>query len=76
MWLHGFDVDPATGRLYVAVAAYGPPPRRPAGTIQVGRSDDRGETWSFATLPAAPEAAAADSRASGRTSWPVRDMSW
>ena len=57
MWLHGFDVDQATGRLYVAVAAYGPATGgAPRGTIQVGRSDDRGETWSFSRLPSAGEA--------------------
>jgi hypothetical protein len=53
-WLHGFDVDQATGRLYIAVAAYGPATGgAPRGTIQVGRSVDRGETWSFARLPSA-----------------------
>ncbi len=54
MWLHGFDVDPATGRLYVAVAAYGAATGGdPRGTIRVGRSDDGGETWSFSPLPPA-----------------------
>lgn len=54
MWLHGFDVDPATGRLYLAVASYGPPTGgAPRGTIRVGRSDDGGATWSFARLPTA-----------------------
>ena len=57
MWLHGIDVDPATGSLYVAVAGYGAAADgRPRGTIRVGRSDDSGKTWSFATLPAAPDA--------------------
>lgn len=56
MWLHGFDVDPATGRLYLAVAAYGPATdSAPRGTIQVGRSEDRGETWSFSRLPFASD---------------------
>jgi hypothetical protein len=56
MWLHGFDVDQATGRLYLAVAAYGPGTGgAPRGTIQVGRSDDGGATWSFARLPSAGE---------------------
>jgi hypothetical protein len=56
MWLHGFDVDQATGRLYLAVAAYGPATGgAPRGTIQVGRSDDRGESWSFERLPSASE---------------------
>ncbi len=54
MWIHGFDVDPATGSLYVSVASYGPAHGgAPRGTIQVGRSDDRGGTWSFSRLPAA-----------------------
>jgi len=57
MWLHGIDVDPATGSLYVAVAGYGAAADdRPSGTIRVGRSDDGGKTWSFETLPAAPDA--------------------
>ncbi len=56
MWLHGIDVDPATGSLYVAVAGYGTAADdRPRGTIRVGRSDDGGKTWSFETLPAAPD---------------------
>ena len=56
MWLHGFDIDPATGRLYLAVAGYGSPTKRaPRGTIRVGHSDDGGATWSFKRLPAAPE---------------------
>jgi hypothetical protein len=56
MWIHGFDVDPATGRLYLAVAAYGPATGgAPRGTVHVGRSDDRGETWSFSRLPSAGE---------------------
>ena len=57
MWLHGIDVDPETGSLYVAVAGYNTAlDGRPRGTIRVGRSDDGGKTWSFATLPAAPDA--------------------
>jgi hypothetical protein len=57
MWLHGIDVDPASGSLYVAVAGYGAAADdRPRGTIRVGHSDDGGETWSFASLPAAPDA--------------------
>ena len=77
MWLHGIDVDPATGSLYVAVAGYGPAADgRPRGTIRVGRSDDGGKTWSFATLPAAPDAGATTGRASGPTSSPAPAMSW
>ena len=76
MWVHGFDVDPATGRLYLSVASYGPARSgAPRGTIQVGRSDDRGETWSFGRVPSAGDSAAADSRAFGRTLSRVGDMS-
>ena len=56
MWLHGFDIDPASGRLYLAVSAYGAASdRSPRGTIRVGHSDDAGETWSFSLLPSAPD---------------------
>ncbi len=56
MWLHGFDIDRATGRLYLAVAEYGTTiDGRPRGTIRVGRSDDGGQTWSFSVLPPAPD---------------------
>lgn len=56
MWLHGFDIDRATGRLYLAVAGYGAPTKRaPRGTIRVGHSDDGGATWSFSRLPGVPE---------------------
>ena len=58
MWLHGFDIDPATGRLYVAVAGYGAATRdHPRGTVRVGHSDDGGKTWAFSTLPAAGDIA-------------------
>lgn len=54
MWQHGVDVDPATGRLYLAVAGYGAATDdNPRGTIRVGRSDDGGRTWAFSMLPAA-----------------------
>jgi hypothetical protein len=53
MWQYGFDVD-AKGSLHVAVGAFGRPRDGMArGTIRVGRSDDRGRTWSIATLPGA-----------------------
>ncbi len=58
MWVHGFDIDPVDGRLYLAVARYGPARTgAPRGSIRVGRSDDGGATWTFRTLPAAPPAA-------------------
>ena len=58
MWLQGFDVDQTTGRLYLAVAAYGPAASgHPSGTIRVGHSDDGGQTWSFSRLPSAPDVA-------------------
>jgi len=52
IWQQGVDVDPSTGRLYVAVAGYGAASHgRPRGTIRVGHSDDGGATWSFTVLP-------------------------
>lgn len=56
VFLHGFDVDPATGRLYVAVGTYGATGTgHPRGTIRIGRSDDGGETWTSSELPAAAD---------------------
>ena len=56
MWLHGLDVDRATGRIYLAIAAYGPAAHgSPRGTIRVGHSDDGGATWSFSLLPSATD---------------------
>jgi hypothetical protein len=53
IWQYGFDVDPDSGRLYLAVGAYGAAiGAAPRGTIRVGRSDDRGDTWTFTRLPA------------------------
>jgi hypothetical protein len=58
MWLQGFDIDRATGRLYLAVGSYGAATGgRPRGTIRVGHSDDGGLTWSFGRLPSAPDVA-------------------
>jgi hypothetical protein len=56
MWQQGIDVEPGTGRLYVAVAGFGAPVNgRPRGTIRVGRSDDGGKAWTFTTLPSLPD---------------------
>ena len=55
MWLHGIDVDPQSGRIYLAVAGYGPAaPGASRGTIRVARSDDAGRTWKFTTVPSLP----------------------
>ncbi len=55
MWQQGFDIDPETGALYLAVAGYGGPAGgAPRGTIRVGRSDDGGATWRFVSVPSAP----------------------
>jgi hypothetical protein len=55
-WTHGVDVDPATGRLYVAIADYvlGAPSKRARGKVFVGHSDDSGQTWAWSTVPALP----------------------
>ncbi len=54
-WTHGTDVDPATGRLYVAIADYdASPPAGARGRVFVGRSDDQGRTWRWTTLPELP----------------------
>jgi hypothetical protein len=55
-WSHGLDVDPVTGRVFLAVAEYRgrSTSTAPRGTIRVGRSDDRGETWTWATVPPLP----------------------
>jgi hypothetical protein len=52
-WTHGIDVDPDSGRVLVAVADYDlyAPSTRARGTIRVGRSDDRGRTWAWTTVP-------------------------
>jgi hypothetical protein len=52
-WTHGIDVDTATGRLYLALVDYltNPPAGSPRGSIRLGRSDDKGNTWSWKTLP-------------------------
>jgi hypothetical protein len=55
IWQHGFDVDPQTGRLFVAVGTYGSSVGgKPRGAIRVAASGDGGGTWSLTTLAAAP----------------------
>jgi len=54
-WTHGLDVDPATGRILVAVADYDlTTSSRPRGRVFVGRSNDKGRTWRWSTVPALP----------------------
>lgn len=54
-WTTGVDVDPVTGRLFVAVADYDlTSGSRPRGRIWVGRSDDRAETWRWSKVPPLP----------------------
>ncbi len=54
-WQVGFDVDPGTGAVYLAVPDYRPPTSRtlPRGTIRVGRSENGGRTWRWTTVPPA-----------------------
>jgi hypothetical protein len=53
IWQHGFDVDPLTGRLHVAVGTYGSSVGgKPRGSIRLVNSDDGGKTWALTTLPA------------------------
>jgi hypothetical protein len=51
---NGLDVDPTSGRVYLAVANYrtSPGAGNPRGVIRFGRSDDEGQTWSWQRLPA------------------------
>ena len=51
-WSHGLDVD-SGGRVYLALGNYRPsaPGSEPRGIIRLGRSDDRGRTWSWQRLP-------------------------
>lgn len=62
-WTHGIDVDPTSGRVYMAIADYitNPSAGSPRGFVRFGRSDDKGQTWNWQRLPSlAPDA-------SGRT---------
>jgi hypothetical protein len=54
IWSLGLDVDPSSGRVFLAVADY-QPSARPRGTVRVGRSDDLGLTWTWAALPSLPD---------------------
>jgi len=55
-WSQGLDVDPVTGRVYLAVGYYValPEPGEARGTIRVGWSDDGGGRWRWTTLPSLP----------------------
>lgn len=52
-WTHGIDVQPSSGRIYMALADYTTQPAEgmPRGSILLGRSDDKGQTWDWQTLP-------------------------
>jgi hypothetical protein len=52
----GLDVDPATGRVFLAVADYltNAPAGTPRGIIRFGYSDDLGQSWSWQVLPSLP----------------------
>jgi hypothetical protein len=54
-WTHGIDVSQTTGRVYLALPDYvtNPGAGNPRGSIKLGRSDDKGLTWSWQSLPAA-----------------------
>lgn len=51
-WSQGLDVD-AQGRVYLAIHNYRPKAAtsEPRGVIRLGRSDDRGKTWTWSRLP-------------------------
>jgi hypothetical protein len=53
-WTHGIDVNQASGRVYLALADYvtNPGTGKPRGSIRLGRSDDKAQTWTWQTLPA------------------------
>ena len=58
-WSLSLDVDLVAGRVHLAVGSYRASSRSstPRGTVRVRRSDDRGETWRWTTLPALPAVA-------------------
>lgn len=53
-WTHGIDVNATTGRVYLALANYTTTPGAglPRGSIMLGRSDDKGQSWNWQRLPA------------------------
>lgn len=54
-WSISLDVDRSTGRVVLAIGDYRVRPKgSPRGVIRVGRSDDRGATWSWTAVPALP----------------------
>jgi hypothetical protein len=48
-WSLGLDVDPSSGRVFLAVGDY-QPAAHPRGTVRVGRSDDQALTWTWTVL--------------------------
>ena len=56
-WTVGLDVDPATGRILVALPDYDHVTRggRARGTVHVGRSDDDGATWAWTPIGPLPD---------------------
>ena len=54
MWSHGLDVDPVGGDVYLAIADYARGQGGPAGTVRIGRSTDRGRSWTWTALAPPP----------------------
>lgn len=73
-WSQGLDLDPASGRIYLAVADYAASATsgQARGTVRVGHSDDHGQTWTWLTL-AAPPALDGRPQSSFRPTLAVRD---
>jgi hypothetical protein len=56
-WSMSLDIDRSTGRVLLAVGDYrARPSGSPRGVVRVGRSDDRGASWSWTEVPALPKA--------------------